>query len=311
MTDTDTAQPIILGDVEILRVVEWQAPFAPARHLVPGVGPEVWETSRDLLVPDHWDPDSDHAVLALQTWVIRSAGRTVLVDTGVGNGRERPGNPQFHRRQGDFPGRLARAGVRPQDVDLVVNTHIHADHVGWNTQADGSDGEWLPTFPNARYLLPAADDTHFGPAGGYGGGVRPDDRLTYEDSVAPVHRAGQAVLWDGEYRIDDHLTLESAPGHTPGSAVLRLSSRGERAVFVGDLLHSPVQILHPDCSSCFDLDPRRAAASRRRVLERAADVGELVIPAHFGGSGIVELRRQDKGFGLQSWSASTSRRPAG
>ncbi|MFG2128172.1 MBL fold metallo-hydrolase [Streptomyces sp. NPDC048751] len=304
MTDTNTAQPIVLGDVEILRIVEWQAPFAPARDLVPGVGPEVWESNREWLAPDHWEPDTDRVVAALQTWVIRSAGRTVLVDTGVGNGRERPGNPLFHQRQGDFPGRLAQAGVRPQDVDLVVNTHIHADHVGWNTHAVEGDEAWQPTFPNARYLLPAADDTHFGPAGGYGGGVRPDDRLTYEDSVAPVHRAGQAVLWDGEYRIDDHLTLEAAPGHTPGSAVLRLSSRGERAVFVGDLLHSPVQVLHPDCSSCFCLDPRQAATSRRRVLERAADEGELVIPAHFGGSGVVRPRRQGGGFGLEPWAVS-------
>lgn len=305
MTDTDIEQPIVLGDVEILRVVEWQAPFAPARDLVPGVGPDVWEANRGLLAPDHWDPDSDRAVVALQTWVIRSAGRTVLVDTGVGNGRERPGYPHFHQRQGDLPGRLARAGVRPQDVDLVVNTHIHADHVGWNTQAVEGDGTWLPTFPNAQYLLPAADDAHFGPAGGYGGGVRPVDRLIYEDSVAPVHRAGQAVLWGGEYRIDDHLTLESAPGHTPGSAVLRLSSRGERAVFVGDLLHSPVQILHPGCSSCFCLDPRQAAASRARVLERAAEEDELVIPAHFGGSGVVELRRKGPGFGVRPRSVST------
>ena len=297
MTDENT-RSFVIGDVEVLQVVEWQAPYAPARDLVPGVGPEVWEGNREVLVPDHWDPGSDRAVVALQTWVVRSGGRTVLVDTGVGNGRERPGNPLFHQRQGDLPGRLERAGVRPEDVDIVVNTHIHGDHIGWNTR--DADGSWVPTFPNADYLLPAADDHHFGPAGGYGGGVRPDDRLAYEDSIAPVHQAGQAVLWDGEHRVDGRLTLESAPGHTPGSAVLRVASRGERAVFVGDLLHSPVQILHPECSSCFCLDPVRAAASRRRVLERAADERELVIPAHFGGSGVAEVRREGASFTLGS-----------
>jgi glyoxylase-like metal-dependent hydrolase (beta-lactamase superfamily II) len=286
----ESAQSFVIGDVEVVRVVEWQAPYAPARDLVPGCDPDVWKDNQDLLTPDHWDPDSDRAVVALQTWVLRSGGRTVLVDTGVGNGRERPGNPLFHQSQGDFPGRLARAGVRPQDVDVVVNTHIHGDHVGWNTH--DVNGEWVPMFPDARYLLPAADDFHFGPAGGYGGGVRPDDRLTYEDSVAPVRRAGLAELWEGTYRIDEHLTLESAPGHTPGSSVLRVASRGERAVFVGDLLHSPVQILHPECSSCFCLDPRQAADSRRRVLERAADKRELVIPAHFGGTGVAQVRRE-------------------
>ncbi|MDF2269074.1 MBL fold metallo-hydrolase [Streptomyces coacervatus] len=298
----DNAKSFVIGDVEVLRVVEWQEPYAPARGLVPDVGPEVWQENREVLVPEHWEPGSDRAVVALQTWVLRSGGRTVLVDTGVGHGRERPSNPLFHQRQGDgLPARLARAGVRPEDVDVVVNTHIHGDHVGWNTH--DVDGSWVPAFPNATYLLPAADDHHFGPDGGYGGGVRPDDRLIYEDSIAPVHKSGQAVLWDGLHRIDEHLTLESAPGHTPGSSVLRMASRGERAVFVGDLLHSPVQILHPECSSCFCLDPGQAAASRRRVLERAVEEAELVIPAHFGGSGAVEVQRRGDSLAFADWTS--------
>ncbi|MCX5392182.1 MBL fold metallo-hydrolase [Streptomyces sp. NBC_00094] len=298
---TESAQTIVLGDVEIIRIAEWQGPFGPARGIVPGVRAEVWKENEEWLAPDHWAPDSGSAVMALQSWVLRSGGRTVLVDTGVGNGRERPHSPHFHRQQGDFLGRLERAGVRPEDVDVVVNTHLHADHVGWNTQ--DVQGEWVPTFPNAEYLVPAADDFHFGPENGYGRGVREEDRLVYEDSVAPVHRAGQVRLWDGAHRIDEHLTLEAAPGHTPGSAVLRLASGGDRAVFVGDLLHSPVQILEPSCESCFCLDAVQAAASRRRVLGRAADERELVVPAHFGGAGAVEVRREGEGFGLVRWAA--------
>lgn len=297
----ESAQRTVVGDVEIVRVVEWQGPFAAAGELVPSAGEETWKDNEDWLAPDHWDPESDRAVMALQTWVLRSGGRTILVDTGVGNGRERPGSPQFHQWQGDFLGHLERAGVRPEDVDVVVNTHLHADHVGWNTRAaDGGDGggEWVPTFPHAEYLVPAADDAHFGPGNAYGGGRSQSDRFVYEDSVAPLHRAGRIVLWDGDHRIDEHLTLESAPGHTPGSAVLRLASAGERAVFVGDLLHSPVQILDPAHSSCFCLDARGASASRRRILERAADERELIVPAHFGGSGIAEGRREGNGFGL-------------
>ncbi|MEU3776583.1 MBL fold metallo-hydrolase [Streptomyces sp. NPDC032472] len=297
----ENKQSIVLGDVEIIKVVEWQGPFVPAPDLVPQADPQLWRDNRDWLAPDHWEPEGDLAVLALQSWVIRSAGLTVLVDTGVGSGRERPGTPGFHHRQGDFLADLARAGVRPEEVDLVVNTHIHGDHVGWNTVA--ADGAWVPAFPNARYLIPAADDAHFGPDGSYGKGLREDDRLIYEDSIAPVHRAGQAELWDGAHRIDAHLTLESAPGHTPGSAVLRLASGGERAVFVGDMLHSPVQILAPSCNSCFCMDPVQAAASRRRVLERAADERELVVPAHFGGTGAVEVRRNGSTFALGEWAA--------
>ncbi|MGW6411466.1 MBL fold metallo-hydrolase [Streptomyces vinaceus] len=299
---TQSRQSIVLGDVEITRVVEWQGPLGPTRNLVPAVGGEVWKQNEDWLSPDHWEADSDRAVLALQTWVLRSAGKVVLIDTGVGNGRERPGSPLFHHREGDFLGELERAaGVRPQDVDIVVNTHVHGDHVGWNTVAEGRG--WVPAFPNAQYLVPAADDHHFGPDNAYGGGVREDDRLIYEDSIAPVHRAGQVVLWEGSHRIDEHLTLESAPGHTPGSSVVRLASGTDRAVFVGDLLHSPVQILHPACNSCFCQDPDQAAASRRRILERAADRTELLVPAHFGGTGAVEVRRQGADFTLGAWAS--------
>ncbi|MFI6444631.1 MBL fold metallo-hydrolase [Kitasatospora sp. NPDC050543] len=298
--ENESPQGMVLGDVEVIRIVEWSGPFTPARDMVPASGAELWQENENWLAPDHWEPDSDRAVVALQTWVLRSGGRTVLVDTGVGNGRERPGSPQFHHWQGDFLGALARAGVRPQDVDVVVNTHVHGDHVGWNTV--DVDGAWVPTFPNARYLVPAADDHHFGPANAYGNGLREDDRLIYEDSIAPVHRAGQAVLWDGVHRIDEHLTLESAPGHTPGSSVLRLASGGDRAVFVGDLLHSPVQILRPSCNSCFCMDAEQAVASRRRILERAADERELVVPAHFGGAGAVEVRREGGEFTLGRWA---------
>lgn len=141
----ENVQRTVLGDVEVIRIVEWQGPFGPARGLVPEAAAEVWKDNEDRLAPAHWQPDTDRAVMALQTWVLRSGGRTVLVDTGVGNGRERPGSPQFHHWQGDFMGRLAQAGIRPDDVDVVVNTHIHADHVGWNT-VDAGD-EWVPAFP--------------------------------------------------------------------------------------------------------------------------------------------------------------------
>ncbi|WP_354637640.1 MBL fold metallo-hydrolase [Kitasatospora camelliae] len=302
-------QRIVLGDVEITRVVEWQGPVAPTRAVVPGVGEEVWKRNGDWLAPEFWDREGDRYVAALQTWVVRSEGRTVLVDTGVGNGRQRPATPRFDDMWTDFPDRLAAAGVHPEEVDVVVNTHLHADHVGWNTVAQ--DGNWVPMFPNARYLIPAADDARLDPAQAHRRPApvdaaqrlrREHERFLYTDSVEPVHRAGLSELWDGEYRIDGNLVLEAAPGHTPGSSVLRLESRGERAVFVGDLLHSPVQILEPGCNSCFCEDPEQAAASRRRILERAADQRELVVPAHFGGAGAARVQRDGSRFTVSGWA---------
>jgi glyoxylase-like metal-dependent hydrolase (beta-lactamase superfamily II) len=300
--ENERVQRMVLGDVEVIRVIEWHEPFLPTSGMFPGAGAAVWRENADWLAPDHWDPDRDVAVLALQTWVLRSGGRTVLVDTGAGDGRERPGMGPFHHARSDLPGLLAGAGVRPEEVDVVVNTHLHVDHVGWNTVA--ADGEWVPAFPNARYLLPAADDFHFGPDNAYGNGAHEADRLVYEDSVLPLHQAGQVVLWDGRHAIDEHLVLEAAPGHTPGSSVLRLASGGDRAVFVGDLLHSPVQILDPACNSAACLDPAQAVASRRRILGRAADERELVIPAHFGGAGALEVRRSGDGFALGPWATA-------
>jgi len=304
--ENDSVRSMVLGDVEVIRVVEWHEPFLPASAMFPGAAAGVWKDNEDWLAPDHWEPDGGLVVLALQSWVLRSGGRTVLVDTGAGDGRERPGMGPFHQSRSDFLGLLARAGVHPQDVDVVVNTHLHVDHVGWNTvDADGQgDGQWVPAFPNAQYLIPAADDFHYGPDNAYGNGVQEVDRLIYEDSIAPIHRAGQAVLWDGLHRIDEHLTLESAPGHTPGSSVLRLASGSDRAVFVGDLLHSPVQILDPCCNSSACLDPEQAVASRRRILGRAADERELLVPAHFGGAGALEVRRDSAGFVLGPWAAA-------
>ncbi|MEV4145117.1 MBL fold metallo-hydrolase [Amycolatopsis sp. NPDC049691] len=295
-----------IGDVEVVKVVEWQGEIAPARTIVPSPA-ALWRDNADWLAPGHWNAETDGYVGAVQTWVLRSEGRVVLVDTGVGNDRQRPQIPLFDHLATPFLDRLAEAGVRPEDVDVVVNTHIHYDHVGWNTLL--RNGDWVPTFPNATYVIPRADRTYFDPRNAH---RRPAPRtaheqlrregslLVYADSIAPV--LGKAVLWEGTHRIDRNLTLEPAPGHTPGSSVLRLVSGNDRAVFVGDLLHSPVQILEPQHSSCFCEDPAQAAATRLSVLERAADDHELVIPAHFGGPGAVEVERAGGRFAIRRWA---------
>ncbi|NEB78442.1 MBL fold metallo-hydrolase [Streptomyces sp. SID14478] len=306
-TDTDTgagrdaqaASALTLGDVEIIRIEEVRGSFGAPGELFPGIE-DTWRAHEEWLTPDFRDPDSGQVLAAVQAWVLRSGGRTIVVDPGVGNGRERPGTPHFSHLDTDFTDRLARAGVRPEDVDLVVNTHVHGDHVGGNTRADG--GGWVPAFPNATYLVPRPDHDFYG----LDGAARtPHDnhRLLFADSIAPVVEAGQAVLWEDSHRIDSRLVLEPAPGHTPGSSVLRLASGADRAVFVGDLLHSPAQFLAPTCSSALCVDRARSARSRVRVLERAADEHELVIPAHFPGPAAAEVRRAGGGFAVSRWRA--------
>jgi glyoxylase-like metal-dependent hydrolase (beta-lactamase superfamily II) len=291
------ADTISLGDVAITRVVEWSGPIRTARFIVPDSDEETWRDNEEWLAPDFWTPADDAYRCHIQTWVLRSEGRTVLVDTGVGNDRERPQIPQFAGLSTDYLGRLREAGVAPEDVDVVVNTHIHYDHVGWNTRLH--DGRWVPTFPNATYLIPRADSLYFDPEGPRRGRAPRDEhervrwegsKLVFDDSIAPVRDAGQAVLWEGAHRIDGNLLLEAAPGHTPGSSVLTLRSGTDRAVFVGDMLHSPVQVLEPGWNSCFCDDLRLAARTRRAHLARAAEQHELVIPAHWPGHGAAEVR---------------------
>ncbi|MFC0433258.1 MBL fold metallo-hydrolase [Kutzneria buriramensis] len=270
-----------LGEVEIVRVVELHGEFGPLREIVPGLP----DPAPAWLAPDHHSPTGG-MLAAAQTWVLRVGGRTVLVDTGVGNDRVRP-NPLFTGWQTDFLERLT-AVVDPAAVDVVINTHVHADHVGWNTRLE--DGEWVPTFPNARYLIPRADAEYF------------KGTAVHDDSIAPIIDAGLATLWENSFRVDSALELEAAPGHTPGSSVLRLRSGGDRAVFVGDLVHSPYQVTDPLCNSVFCLDEGQARASRRRVLARAAAEHELVVPAHFGGHGAVEVAERGDGFAITGWA---------
>ena len=301
MTDRESTDTIELGDVSVTRVWEYygSVEMEPGTFF-PEASRKVWDDHADWLAPQFVDSATNIVNSAIQTWLLRSAGRTILVDTGVGNAKERPYAPVWGHLNTDFLADLARAGVRPEDVDIVVNTHLHIDHVGWNTRLDGRS--WVPTFPNATYLMPKADFDFWNPENNSPTVLGRGNQNVFEDSVAPVHRAGQTLLWDGGHRIDENLRLDPAPGHTPGSSVLTLTSGTDRALFVGDMLHSPVQIIEPDANSCFCEDPATARATRRRLLGEAADTRTLVFPAHFPGGGAVEVTRDADTFAIKDWA---------
>ncbi|MFF0066603.1 MBL fold metallo-hydrolase [Streptomyces sp. NPDC005279] len=296
MQDTNE---ITLGDVTITRIEEMHGPVMLTDQFFPDMPEEAWKDHRETLVPDHLGADDAMVHVAMQTWLLRSGGRTILIDTGVGNDKSRPSVDGWDHLNLDYLGNLARAGVRPEDVDLVVNTHLHVDHVGWNTRL--IDGTWVPTFPNATYLMPKADFEFWNPSNNpdITGGVNEN---VFEDSVAPVHAAGQVQLWEGSHTIDAHLRLLAAPGHTPGSSVVELASGSDRALFAGDLMHTPLQVTHPDHNSCFCHAPAQARTTRRKLLGWAADANALVLPAHFSGHSALEVEHKGNGFAIKTWA---------
>jgi glyoxylase-like metal-dependent hydrolase (beta-lactamase superfamily II) len=196
------------------------------------------------------------------------------VDPGVGNGKTRD-NPLWHERRSAYLDDLAAAGARPEDVDVVVCTHLHVDHVGWNTRL--VEGRWVPTFPRAAYLFVGEEWEYW----------RWEKDPCIADSVAPVVEAGRAQLVSGDQLIDRWLRLEPSPGHTPGHACLRLTTTAGDALFIGDVMHRVVQVAEPQWSSRFCYDGKQAATTRRDFLERHADTGTLILAAHFPRPGVV------------------------
>jgi glyoxylase-like metal-dependent hydrolase (beta-lactamase superfamily II) len=294
-----------VGHASVARVVEFQ--FELGTRFFPRTSPSGWRDNADLLVPDFFDPDTDRWRIAVQSWVVGVDGLTVVVDTGVGNDRQRPHMPPLDHLNTGFLAALQSAGVDRNAVDVVVNTHIHSDHVGWNTM--GENDTWVPTFPNARYVVPAADYHHFQP-GGPAARQSPrteeetaqqrGNQLVFADSVLPVDEAGQLVQRSDDYQIRRSLRLRPAPGHTPGSSVLWLDA-GQQAVFVGDITHSPLQLRLPDDACAFDIDANAAAVTRRRMLTEAAQAKAAVIPAHYPGRGGATIRAVAEQFEVDHW----------
>ncbi|MDE2595522.1 MAG: MBL fold metallo-hydrolase [Sphingomonadales bacterium] len=214
--------------------------------------------------------------LVFQSWVFETAGRVVLVDPCTGNGKPHV-VPFFDMLDTPFIERLEQAGFRPDDVDIVVCTHLHHDHCGWNTMLRG--GNWVPTFPKARYVMQRAEvdrwgrDRHLHPAFAYNDGV-------FERSVQPVLDAGLAEIVTGKRLLAPGLTVEHAPGHTSGHQLLHLVSDQREALFTGDCFHHPIQLVDPGNPFGDAEDPVLLAATRRQLAQRAADSGALLIPAH-------------------------------
>ncbi|CAO3428279.1 MBL fold metallo-hydrolase [Azospirillum doebereinerae] len=292
---TTIAHTISLGAFTVTRIEEMLTPGFDPGFLFPAYEESILDANPDLAAPNFLDPASRRLMSSMHSWLIRTGDHVILVDTGCGNGKHRdtPGFERFHMLDKPYLQRLAEAGVRPEEVTLVINTHLHIDHVGWNTQ--WVDGRWVPTFPNARYIYGAKEFAHWrSPTGGLV--TMPGNGPVMDDSVMPVWEAGQVELIESGDRILDGLEVELAPGHTPGQLFVKLESDRHAAVFTGDCLHQPMQIARPNWNSRFCEDQDEAVATRRRLLDFAADREALVFPAHFGAPHTGHVRRRGEDF---------------
>ena len=276
-----------VGDIAFHRIVESEGPDFDIGFLLPDAGPESLEPHRRWLEPRFLDPASNRVVMAMQSYLLRTRHRTILVDSCVGNDKERRFHPPWARRRSTrYLDSLAAIGLAPADIDFVMCTHLHADHVGWNTRLAG--GRWVPTFPNARYLFAKTEYEHWIALNR--GGKRYSDGCI-DDSVLPVVEAGQADIVADDHRFDDEIRFALTPGHTPGHVAIELASQGQRGVLSGDICHTPLQCREPGWSAIGCSDRAQSAATRRAFLEAHCETDTLVMTAHFPSPSVGFVRR--------------------
>ncbi len=277
-----------IGAVTVTKIVELEV-TGGSRFLLP-------QATYDAILPIGWlRPDfadeRGRLKMSIHALVVETPDRRIIVDTCLGNDKENRRIPSWNRLQTSFLDDLAAAGYRPDSIDTVVCTHLHVDHVGWNTML--VDGQWRPTFAQARYLIGRVEFAHWTRQH-----EREDMAAVLADSVTPVVAAGLVDLVETDHRICEEVSLMPTPGHTPGHVSLRIASEGEAALITGDFMHHPCQIARPDWSSTADSDPAGARLTREQMLTGLADTPILVIGTHFAGRTAGRIVRDGEAFRL-------------
>lgn len=282
-----------IGDIDVTRIEDFVDLHVPPARLLPDLPPEALSEQLHWLAPRFYDVTQNSVAIHVQSWLLRTKHHNVLVDTCGGNCKPRAHFPVFDMRDGPYLENLRAAGVGTEDIDYVFCTHLHIDHVGWNTKLE--NGRWVPTFPNARYLFSKTEYESADPrTDALGTYVKTDE--IFLDSVLPVMEAGLVQLVDGVHQVDDQLIIEPAPGHSPGHSLLRAQDRGKSALFTGDIMHHPIQIAYPNVNSFACADPVQARATRRQVLERCACDGHLLVPGHFAAPHVGHIGKAGERF---------------
>jgi glyoxylase-like metal-dependent hydrolase (beta-lactamase superfamily II) len=283
-----------VGDVTITKIDEMRLNVASPSFLYPEWDNAELALNRYWLMPNNMHAETGNLVQSVHTWLVRTRHHTILIDTACGNGKERPQNPIFHHLDIPYLERLAAAGVRPEDVDYVLLTHLHVDHCGWNTRL--VDGRWVPTFPSARYVFARVEEDYYSSPASHNE-VNVPSLGVYEDSVAPIIEAGLAErigAEGGDYL--DNFTFRPTKGHSIGHMSIELRSNGYEALFGGDVMHHPLQIVRPDWNSVFCEFHDEARASRRWALEHAAERNRLFFTTHFAESSAGRVGRIGERF---------------
>ncbi len=277
-----------IGKVAVTKIVELEV-TGGSRFILPQATPEA-VLPIEWLQPDFAD-ERGRLKMSIHALVVETPSRRIIVDTCLGNDKENRRIPTWNKLQTSFLADLAAVGYARETIDTVICTHLHVDHVGWNTML--VDGHWVPTFPHARYLMGRAEFEHWTTQH-----EREDMAAVLADSVAPVRDAGLVDLVETDHRICDEISLVPTLGHTPGHVSVRIASRGEEALITGDFMHHPCQIARPDWSSTADSDPDAAQRTRQLMLTRLSDNPILVIGTHFAGRTAGHVVRDGDAFRL-------------
>ncbi|MDX2222806.1 MAG: MBL fold metallo-hydrolase [Rhodospirillaceae bacterium] len=286
------------GPFVITRVVDLEGVFRDPRFLLPDATPEAFAQTRVSRDPRFYNAATDRLLMSFHSLIVQTPRHRILVDTCVGNDKQFQNLPEWHMRKGSYVADLAAAKLPADSVTHVFCTHLHADHVGWNTML--RDGRWVPTFPNATYVMHRVEVDHARRA--RAASAEPAVQRTWDQSVQPILDAGQALLVDGDHEIEPGVRLMTLPGHTPGNCALCLDDGHARAFLVGDTIHHPVQIERPHWSSSFCADKAQSAATRAKFLGDVADTGAWVIPAHFMPPTAVQVIGGPAGFWFKTAS---------
>lgn len=276
-----------IGDVTVTKIVELEA-TGGTRFILPQATREAARPIRWMY--PHFMDEEGRLKMSIHALVIEAPGRRILVDTCLGNDKPRQ-VPNWSMRQGTFLRDLAAAGFARESIDTVVCTHLHVDHVGWNTMR--VDNHWVPTFPNARYLLGRTEFEYWRKQQ-----ENAEQCIVFADSVKPVFDAGLVDLVEVDHRLCDEVNLTPTLGHTPGHVSVRISSRGEEALITGDFIHHPCQLARPDWASAADYDQTHSTRTRREVFDALAGKPILVIGTHFSGPTAGHIVRDGDAYRL-------------